>query len=47
MSGLVDCFATTTRMPHEIDDSYFWTLRVEGHRQGAMERSRMVGVITK
>ncbi|MFP6896802.1 MAG: hypothetical protein VCA38_09385 [Roseibacillus sp.] len=26
-SGLVDCFATTTGMRHEIDDSSFWTLR--------------------
>ena len=27
-SGLADCFATTTGMPHETDDSSFWTLGV-------------------
>ena len=26
-SGLVDCFATTTGMRRETDDSSFWTLR--------------------
>jgi hypothetical protein len=25
-SGLADCFATTTGMRREIDDSSFWTL---------------------
>lgn len=26
-SGLKDCSVTTTEMPHEINDSSFWTLR--------------------
>jgi len=35
-SGLADCFATTTGMRHEIDDSNLWTLRDElGGGEGA------------
>ena len=33
-SGLADCFATTTGMLHEIDDSNFWTLRGAENRRG-------------